>query len=65
MDLADVGVLLWERRGEMEIDLLDTLMGREALRQTAEPLPDAVRMEYGWLSRQQLKAWIRELGWIR
>ncbi|MEE9236863.1 MAG: hypothetical protein V3U52_03665 [Thermoplasmata archaeon] len=65
MALADVRVLLWERREEIDTDPLEALVGHEALLQTAVLLPDVLPMEYGWLARQHLKEWLREKSWVR
>ena len=65
MDLADVAVLLHERRGEMDEALAERLVGIEILRERAPVVPDVLPEEYGWQSRQQLKAWLRGKGWLK
>jgi predicted nucleotidyltransferase len=64
MHLADVAVLLWERREELDVDLLEDLVGHETLGRSAPSIVDALPMEYGWVPRQRLKAWLGERGWL-
>ena len=64
MDLADVAVLLHERRDDVDVALVDRLVGSDVLRKRAALVPDLLPEEYGWQARQTLKAWLREAGWI-
>ena len=64
MDLADVAVLLQERRDEVNAGLAETLAGLDVLRRAAPLVPERLPEEYGWQARQVLKAWLRERGWF-
>jgi len=64
MDLSDVAVLVHERREELDVKLLEKLVGIESLRQAAPAVPELLPEEYGWQARQRLKAWLRERGWL-
>lgn len=64
MDLADVAVLLWERGDEADKDLLESLAGRERLRDLAASIGERLPPEYGWTARQRLKERLREFGWM-
>lgn len=64
MDLADVAVLLHERRDEMDAELAQTLVGLDLLSRSSPLIPDLLPEEYGWQARQAVKAWLREQGWL-
>jgi len=64
MDLADVAVLLHDRRAEIDVALAEKLIGLDVLREKAPLVPDLLPEEYGWQARQRLKAWLREQGWL-
>lgn len=64
MDLADVAVLLHERRGEVDGRLAEALAGLDLLRRSAPRIADLLPEEYGWQARQSLKAWLRQRGWF-
>jgi hypothetical protein len=65
MDIADIAVLLHGRRGEVDASLVEKLVGLELLRQRAPLVPDSLPEEYGWQARRALKAWLREVGWLK
>lgn len=64
MDLADIAVLLHERRGGVDVALVERLAGLDVLRRLAPRVPDLLPEEYGWHARRALKAWLRETGWL-
>lgn len=64
MDLADAAVLLWERRDEVDQDLLESLAGRRRLRDLAGSIGEMLPPEYGWTARQRLKEKLRRFGWM-
>ena len=64
MDLADLAVLLHDRRGEVDVKLAQRLVGLALLRLRSPLIPDLLPEEYGWQARRAIKAWLREVGWL-
>jgi hypothetical protein len=64
MDLADVAVLLHARHHEINLPLVERLVGQDLLPIHAQRVPDLLPEEYGWQARQALKSWLIEVGWL-